>query len=351
MLQSMGLITGSGGSLMEEKLLNRAEFMTIIARLNPEEFKQYKPPTKATFVDVPVNHWAFKYVEYGYSKGITNGIGNQRFGVSNFVNYNQASILLVKTLGYDISNIKYESAAYEISKYFGINLIEDIKPSESIKRIHMFELLAKTLVTKSNNGDYLIDKMGYLESNVSDYVDMFYEVYNTYLIYDLENGLKEVRYSNGDVYIGSLLNGLKNGYGMCYFANGDYYVGEFLNDQVNGTGTLVYDNGEKLNGRWENNSYIGETVSDNTTSSLIQNYQINFVDNNYLPVENLNVNLIVSKNARVYNLFTDNLGNIYFPIEGDSTSLTISINETNPYVFEYVNTKLTATFLYKANPD
>jgi len=87
-----------------------------------------------------------------------------------------------------------------------------------------------------------------------------------------------------------------------------------------------------------------------TSLSLTENYQNHFVDSMYMPVQGLNVSLILSKNARVYNLVTDSLGNIFFPIEGESTSLTITISEQNPYVFEYISSKMNSTYIYKVNP-
>ena len=48
------------------------------------------------------------------------------------------------------------------------------------------------------------------------------------------NNNQEIKYDNGDRYVGQVLNGLKEGKGIMYYNNGDRLEGNFKNDKVEG---------------------------------------------------------------------------------------------------------------------
>lgn len=150
-LFDLGIILGSNGDLKEGDLITREEMVTILTRLI-EEDTDFTPPANPTFKDVPTSHWAYENIELAYSKGITSGIGNGLFGLGDKINYNQAALFLIRSLGYDTSHIDYNNAAAVIAEEYGLKLEEAEQGFKELIRGQVFELLAKTLdmPTKDN---------------------------------------------------------------------------------------------------------------------------------------------------------------------------------------------------------
>ena len=63
-------------------------------------------------------------------------------------------------------------------------------------------------------------------------------------------GKGEIRFNNGDIYVGDLVDRVRTGKGEYYFANGDRYVGGFLNGHRHGKGTF-YVNGFRFERVWK----------------------------------------------------------------------------------------------------
>ena len=327
-LKDIGIISGDGTSLLEQKNLTREEMITILARFFPSELNAFVPPKTPTFIDVPSTHWAYKFIEFAYSKGIASGVGNNRFGRGLDVNYNQASLLIIRTLGYDTTDIDYKTAATTIARLTSINLTANIEPMESLKRIHVFELIAKMLVTSDPNDDYMISKLGLSQEQTDNYIDRFNQLYSTPLVIELDSNRKEIRFSNGDVYVGELSNGLINGIGSYYFKNGDSYTGGFLNNYFHGMGIIIYADGSFKYGEWSNGDLVVE--SQNEISS---NYKLKFVDEFESPIQNLMVSFYNVTTAKTTFLLTDVNGCIYFPIESNNTIYNLKINLESGYYF------------------
>lgn len=65
-------------------------------------------------------------------------------------------------------------------------------------------------------------------------------------------------YARGDRYVGDFIDGLRDGHGIFTQANGDRYIGEFKNDVRSGQGTLIWASGGSYAGEWKNNKWNGQ---------------------------------------------------------------------------------------------
>ena len=59
---------------------------------------------------------------------------------------------------------------------------------------------------------------------------------------------KEIRYDNGDRYVGELINGIREGKGIMNGTNGIIYIGDLKNDKGEGKGIFYYNNGDIYEG-------------------------------------------------------------------------------------------------------
>jgi hypothetical protein len=65
------------------------------------------------------------------------------------------------------------------------------------------------------------------------------------------------RFNNGNVYNGNYEGGKRQGQGKCYFANGDMYVGDWKEDTIHGFGRYYYNNGHSFEGMFRNGKRNG----------------------------------------------------------------------------------------------
>lgn len=98
-LSEVGIMVGDDlGNFNPNKPVTRAEMATIICRMSGET-----DALKASnnFFDVPTSHWANKYISKAVELGVVNGYGDGKFGPSDFVTYEQAITMLVRSVGLD----------------------------------------------------------------------------------------------------------------------------------------------------------------------------------------------------------------------------------------------------------
>jgi hypothetical protein len=99
-LRAMGLIAGkAGGDLAENEYLTRTEMMVVLARMLGEFDKASTWTQPSTFTDRS-NHWGESYVAYAQIQGWTSGIGAGRFGYNQRHTVREASVFMLKALGY-----------------------------------------------------------------------------------------------------------------------------------------------------------------------------------------------------------------------------------------------------------
>ncbi len=95
-LEALGIIEGFGGDLMLEKVLTRAEFVTMLMRaMNITSFGN-----AVYFEDVDASHWANGAIGAACGMGIVSGYNSREFHPDDPVAYEEAVKMLVAALGY-----------------------------------------------------------------------------------------------------------------------------------------------------------------------------------------------------------------------------------------------------------
>lgn len=83
----------------------------------------------------------------------------------------------------------------------------------------------------------------------------------------MHGNLGQMRYANGDIYIGAWHNGERSGYGTMNKANGDCYEGYWLKDKREGSGSYFYAATGKV--------FVGEWVNDLPKAGVFSQAQAN----------------------------------------------------------------------------
>lgn len=99
-LKKAGVISGTDKGLEEFSPLTREQALAITVRMNgwDKDMSDYQP--LGLFSDVPSHHWAAKYVEIARIKGLTEGIGDGKFGLGQRVTKKQFLSYMLRTLGH-----------------------------------------------------------------------------------------------------------------------------------------------------------------------------------------------------------------------------------------------------------
>lgn len=148
-LQTLGLIKGSSTDLRLGDEVTRGELITVIMRMAPYEELNYKKPSKASFTDVPIMHWAFDDVEKAKFFNISNGIGNGMFGVNDKVTYQQAVTFLLRIT----SQTHTYATAIEDGKIRDI-YVKSGASSSKFTRAMLFDLMMTSLFVNVSSAEY-----------------------------------------------------------------------------------------------------------------------------------------------------------------------------------------------------
>jgi hypothetical protein len=100
-MAGMGILVGEGNDAFNPKgELTRAAAAKIVAyvALGKTTAELVKP--SKVFNDVPADHWAAKYINYLYSKGMVSGYGDGNFGPNDSVTVLQFAKMLLSTIGW-----------------------------------------------------------------------------------------------------------------------------------------------------------------------------------------------------------------------------------------------------------
>ena len=129
-LYSLGLFKGVGTDSEGDPIFaldesaTRLQSLVMLIRLLGEEEAALSCTETHPFADVPVGHWAYSYVAYGYAKQYTSGSGANSFSPDLPATANMYLTYLLRALGYDdaAGDFSYEDA---IAKAESVKLIPE----------------------------------------------------------------------------------------------------------------------------------------------------------------------------------------------------------------------------------
>jgi len=90
-----GLMIGmDNGRFAPNETLTREQAITIIARINGDDYLEYAGQT--SFDDVDVNRWSSGAIAWAQAMGVTYGVGNNKFDPLSTVTYVQFEVMLMR---------------------------------------------------------------------------------------------------------------------------------------------------------------------------------------------------------------------------------------------------------------
>lgn len=157
LLSALNIMRGyPDGDFLPFEAITRGEFTAVAMRL----LKGKVTPGTRSFVDVPVEHWAYSYIETAANLGIVNGVGNEMFMPDSAVKTSQVIKILVSVLGYGKAAESmggYPDGYMNIASKIG--LFEDVKieNGENITRGEIativYNALSADVMTQTAFGD------------------------------------------------------------------------------------------------------------------------------------------------------------------------------------------------------
>jgi len=161
-MQAVGVMVGDeNGNFNPDKKVTRAEMAVVMANLlglKVEDFKNASIP----FTDVP--QWAHAYVAACYAAGVTSGTSATTYGSNDPVTAVQASLMMMKALGYFQYSSDFGSdwQIATIKQASSIDLFKDINTgaNDALSRNNVAQLalntLEATMVQPTKNGSTII---------------------------------------------------------------------------------------------------------------------------------------------------------------------------------------------------
>jgi len=144
-LKSYGLLTGDyNGDLNEDQFLTRAEMMVILSRMMGR-FDEASTFDWGSSFDDRKGHWSEPFVAYAQTRGWTTGIGNNLFGYDNRQTLREATVFMLKVLGYTPDVDFSWKSSFDFAVQMGIVEDNTLKPEEPILRGDLFRIMLKTL--------------------------------------------------------------------------------------------------------------------------------------------------------------------------------------------------------------
>jgi hypothetical protein len=89
---NQGLFQGSDGKFMPTTGMNRAMFITVVWRLSGSP----KATTTSSFTDVSSGAWYKDALDWAVENGVTDGIGDGKFGPNNLITREQVATMLLR---------------------------------------------------------------------------------------------------------------------------------------------------------------------------------------------------------------------------------------------------------------
>lgn len=164
-LKGYGIIEGyEDGSLGEDKNLNRAEMMVVLARMMGKGAEAEAFALPSTFTDLEGFGWAVPWIAYAEMNEWTAGVGANMFNPAGNVTAQEAAVFMLKALGYEADVDFNWTNAVEFATAKGLFAGVDTAATSPILRGDLFTMMITTLNTEVKDGSALLGiKLGYME--------------------------------------------------------------------------------------------------------------------------------------------------------------------------------------------
>ena len=114
-LEQMGLFLGTNTGFQLEATADRAQGLVMFLRLLGLEDEALAYTGSCPFTDVK-DHWAERYVAYGYSQGLTGGTSPTTFSPNSKITCQQYATFLLRALGYtENEDFTYANAVNDLT--------------------------------------------------------------------------------------------------------------------------------------------------------------------------------------------------------------------------------------------
>ena len=138
-------------------------------------------------------------------------------------------------------------------------LLEIVNDLQKLMNNTKDNLIIKTLGNIINKMNYIIEDNKKNLGLIRNDINKLYNKFDELKINNIINN-QELKYNNGNRYIGQVVNGLREGKGIYYFNDGDRYEGDFKNDKFEGKGIYYYISGSRYEGDWRNECKEGKGI-------------------------------------------------------------------------------------------
>ena len=288
-LKELELLKGIEGDLALERVVTRAEGLTMILRLLGEEnIAKAHHKKEGIFKDIPISHWAYNSINYGVEKGYIEGIEEDRFSPDTEITEEEFIRALLSARGYEGSTLENpHEKALELGfiskelmgdkdkKRFLRKRMVDISYELALSNKESFPWKLNRLMPKDKNYMFspLSIKMALAMAATGSDGKTKEEILSTLNIENLDDFMEYSKkiieeYSENDKVALNIANSI--------WLNTDYYPGvDFSNtfekaivEYFNGTSSKVRDKDavEKIN-HWVNEKTQGkiEKITDNSS--------------------------------------------------------------------------------------
>lgn len=162
-LQEYGVMKGDNGDLMLGSQLKRQDAIIISLRLmgiTDEEFENYE--NSSNFTDITDSYY-LPIIGMAQDLGLVEGMGDGTFGFNNLIKAQDVATLLLRALGYEITDEIYPTVS-ELAKEIGVLNQIETENDTLITRDIVAQMMLNTLNTNVKDGEQTLGEMlGYAD--------------------------------------------------------------------------------------------------------------------------------------------------------------------------------------------